>query len=94
MSSAGKKKADQYPQVLLYPANIIDYARVGFLIWALQYDDWRYAVLYTLSYFLDVFDGMVARAMGQTSNLGCASGGAAPRLPRIAGARARGRRAR
>jgi phosphatidylglycerophosphate synthase len=84
---------DNYPAVLFYPANIIDYFRVLFLWLALGgFDGFAYAssggpalfarlglpytegrcfaALYAFSYFLDCFDGIVARALNQCSKLG------------------------
>eukprot|EP00515_Schizochytrium_aggregatum_P016471 CAMPEP_0202108258 /NCGR_PEP_ID=MMETSP0965-20130614/20034_1 /ASSEMBLY_ACC=CAM_ASM_000507 /TAXON_ID=4773 /ORGANISM="Schizochytrium aggregatum, Strain ATCC28209" /LENGTH=201 /DNA_ID=CAMNT_0048677493 /DNA_START=11 /DNA_END=616 /DNA_ORIENTATION=- len=60
--------------VVLYIANIIDYFRAIFLYVAWKHyeagDQWKFVGFYVLSYVLDAFDGMVARAMGQTSKLG------------------------
>ena len=58
------------PIQLLYIPNIIDYFRVLFLYYAVQYEDWRFCAWYAGSYFLDCFDGMAARALGQESRLG------------------------
>jgi len=69
---------------LFYVANFIDYARVLFLYMAIasyplpsplsahvpDTDANRFAVWYVLSYFLDAFDGMAARAFDQCSDLG------------------------
>lgn len=60
--------------VVLYVANLIDYLRVVFLWLAYREyeggDGFMFAVWYVLSYLLDAFDGMAARALGQTSKLG------------------------
>lgn len=54
-----------------YLANIIDYGRVVLLYLALQHmDNWRFCAYYGASYGLDAIDGIVARAMNQTSKLG------------------------
>lgn len=57
-------------EVFFYYANLLDYLRFILLFWALQYTDWRFCLLYGISYFLDVFDGMVARYFDQCSTLG------------------------
>ncbi|GBG32649.1 CDP-diacylglycerol--inositol 3-phosphatidyltransferase [Hondaea fermentalgiana] len=60
--------------VVLYVANIIDYFRVVFLYFAYaefsKGNSWGFAGFYALSYFLDAFDGIAARALNQTSKLG------------------------
>eukprot|EP00501_MAST-03F_sp_TOSAG23-6_P000859 GSMAST32.ASY1.ANO1.895.1 assembled CDS len=58
--------------VLVYPANIIDYVRILFLWLAMGgFNDCNcFAVIYGFSYFLDCFDGIVARALNQCSKLG------------------------
>jgi phosphatidylglycerophosphate synthase len=56
---------------LFYVANIIDYARVLFLYWAVTSPDGtRFAAWYSGSYLLDCVDGYAARALGQESRLG------------------------
>ena len=62
---------------LFYVPNVMDYMRVVFLWIAVTYRDYpfpeegqNFALFYTISYFLDAFDGMAARSLGQTSHLG------------------------
>ena len=62
---------------LLYVPNIMDYMRVYFLWLAITSENYpfeqkgaNFALYYTVSYLLDAFDGMAARALGQTSHLG------------------------
>mmetsp|Transcript_16092 Transcript_16092/g.28578 ORF Transcript_16092/g.28578 Transcript_16092/m.28578 type:complete len:206 (-) Transcript_16092:638-1255(-) len=60
--------------VVLYPANVIDYARAVLLWYAYQAfvggDQLGFVKLYLASYGLDALDGPVARALNQTSKLG------------------------
>eukprot|EP00536_Pseudo-nitzschia_multiseries_P009198 jgi/Psemu1/200187/e_gw1.252.4.1 len=62
--------------VLLYVPNLIGYSRVAFTITALflmlaARENWVLAiVLYLASFVGDLFDGMVARRLGQTSEFG------------------------
>mmetsp|Transcript_116797 Transcript_116797/g.184704 ORF Transcript_116797/g.184704 Transcript_116797/m.184704 type:complete len:248 (+) Transcript_116797:1-744(+) len=74
-SAMSEAKKSDTPAVQLkeffYLANIIDYGRIVFLYLAVSADSgWKFACYYTLSYALDAIDGMVARAMKQTSKLG------------------------
>jgi len=56
---------------LFYLANIIDYARVVALYWALTSDNgYSFVGWYSFSYILDAFDGYAARALNQESRLG------------------------
>jgi len=55
---------------LFYVANIIDYARILTLYWALKSDGWGFLGWYSFSYILDAFDGYAARALNQESRLG------------------------
>eukprot|EP00440_Ansanella_granifera_P003835 gb/GFBE01004163.1/.p1 GENE.gb/GFBE01004163.1/~~gb/GFBE01004163.1/.p1 ORF type:complete len:257 (+),score=51.16 gb/GFBE01004163.1/:1-771(+) len=56
---------------LFYVANIIDYARVLTLYWAVKSSDgYTFACWYSLSYLLDCVDGYAARALNQESRLG------------------------
>mmetsp|Transcript_84474 Transcript_84474/g.235270 ORF Transcript_84474/g.235270 Transcript_84474/m.235270 type:complete len:248 (+) Transcript_84474:92-835(+) len=55
---------------LFYVANIIDYARVVTLYWAITGTGSTFAGWYTVSYILDAFDGYAARALNQESRLG------------------------
>merc|ERR1719203_2385319 len=56
---------------LFYVANIIDYARVVTLYWAVYSDTgYAFAGWYSVSYILDAFDGYAARALNQESRLG------------------------
>mmetsp|Transcript_6771 Transcript_6771/g.13212 ORF Transcript_6771/g.13212 Transcript_6771/m.13212 type:complete len:121 (-) Transcript_6771:553-915(-) len=62
--------------VLLYIPNLIGYSRVAFTIAALilmiaARENWALAIsLYLASFVGDLFDGMVARRLGQTSTFG------------------------
>lgn len=55
---------------LFYLANIIDYARIVTLYWAIQSSGYTFALWYSVSYILDAFDGYAARALNQESRLG------------------------
>ena len=60
-------------QVLCYYANIMDYFRVFSAMYAFYIAKERpiiFVVCYFISFILDAFDGMAARAAGQTSKLG------------------------
>ena len=60
-------------QVLCYYANIMDYFRVISAMYAFYIAKERpiiFVVCYFISFILDAFDGMAARAAGQTSKLG------------------------
>lgn len=62
-------------KVLFYVPNIVDYFRFWFLYKAVEsyvYEDdvWTFAMLYILSYSLDIIDGPLARNLNQTSKLG------------------------
>ena len=60
-------------QVLLYYANIMDYFRVIAAMYAFyisKTDPICFIICYFISFILDAFDGMVARAAHQTSKLG------------------------
>ncbi|CAG9319835.1 PIS1 [Blepharisma stoltei] len=59
--------------VLLYYANIIDYGRILFLLWAMavyQSNPLAFIFFYVVSAALDAVDGMAARHFHQTSNVG------------------------
>lgn len=53
-----------------YLANIIDYARIVTLYWAVQSSGGTFVFWYAFSYILDIFDGPAARALNQESKLG------------------------
>ena len=60
-------------QVLLYYANIMDYFRVIAAMYAFYISKTEpicFIICYFISFILDAFDGMVARAAHQTSKLG------------------------
>ena len=60
-------------QVLLYYANIMDYFRVIAAMYAFyisKTDPICFIICYFISFILDAFDGMAARAAHQTSKLG------------------------
>ena len=60
-------------QVLCYYANIMDYFRVisaMFAFYISKKDPICFVICYFISFILDAFDGMVARAAHQTSKLG------------------------
>ena len=60
-------------QVLCYYANIMDYFRVisaMFAFYISKKDPICFIICYFISFILDAFDGMVARAAHQTSKLG------------------------
>ena len=62
-------------QVLLYYANIMDYFRVIAAMYAFyisKTDPICFIICYFISFILDAFDGMAARAAHQTSKLGAA----------------------
>ena len=61
------------PNIFLYYANIIDYLRVVFALWAFAVAKENYmhfVILYFISFALDGLDGMFARAYDQCSKLG------------------------
>ena len=60
-------------QILFYYANIMDYFRVVASMYAFyisKKDPILFVICYFISFILDAFDGMVARAAHQTSKLG------------------------
>ena len=60
-------------QVLCYYANIMDYFRVVssmFAFYISKKNPVLFVICYFISFILDAFDGMVARAHNQTSKLG------------------------
>eukprot|EP00939_MAST-03C_sp_MAST-3C-sp1_P004754 g4754.t1 len=73
----GEKATFEFKEIFYVP-NVMDYLRVVFLYLAVSYKDYpfennaglNFAMFYTISYLLDAFDGMAARALGQTSHLG------------------------
>jgi len=70
-----KRQSDRMEvPVVLYLANIIDYFRIIALYYAtVQFykgEVYMFAAFYLISYALDAFDGMAARALNQTSKLG------------------------
>ena len=61
------------PNIFLYYANIIDYLRVVFAVWAFtvaKENYWHFIILYFISFTLDGLDGHFARAFDQCSMLG------------------------
>lgn len=68
-----KDEEIQRPNIFLYYANIMDYFRVVAAMGAFSVaktNPIAFEFLYFLSFILDAFDGMVARAAGQKSKLG------------------------
>ena len=60
-------------QILCYYANIMDYFRIIAAMYAFyvsKKDPICFIICYFISFILDAFDGMVARAAHQTSKLG------------------------
>lgn len=61
------------PNVFLFAANIMDYLRVAFVIYAFYYSRTHpilFLIFYFVSFVLDMFDGMAARALDQKSKYG------------------------
>jgi CDP-diacylglycerol--inositol 3-phosphatidyltransferase len=61
------------PNIFLYVANIMDYMRLVFCMYAFYYaktHPWFFLSLYFVAFVLDMFDGMAARALNQKSKLG------------------------
>ena len=61
------------PNIFLYYANIVDYLRVVFAVWAFSVSKenfWMFIILYFISFALDGLDGMLARHFDQCSKLG------------------------
>ena len=59
--------------VVLYVPNLLGYARILLAFWGLHvasFNPWASFYLWILSAFLDLFDGMAARALDQTSSFG------------------------
>lgn len=72
-SEETEDKIIQRPNIFLYYANIMDYFRVVSAMGAFaiaKTNPFVFEFLYFLSFILDAFDGMVARAAGQKSKLG------------------------
>ena len=59
---------------LFYIPNLIDYGRIALLYFAYKeynnHELWNFAILYIISYLLDVVDGFAARVFGQCSQFG------------------------
>ena len=73
MTSKDNKDEIPRPNIFLYYANIMDYFRVVSAMGAFyiaKSNPFAFEVLYFISFILDAFDGMVARAAGQKSKLG------------------------
>lgn len=67
------KKVITSAGILLYYANIMDYFRVVasmFAFYKAKTSPVIFVIFYFISFILDAFDGMVARAAGQVSKLG------------------------
>ena len=61
------------PNVFLFAANVMDYLRVAFCVYAFYYaktNPEMFLILYFIAFVLDMFDGMVARALNQKSKYG------------------------
>ena len=61
------------PNVFLFIANIMDYFRVIFCVYAFYYSKTNpvmFLILYFIAFVLDMFDGMAARALNQKSKYG------------------------
>lgn len=70
---SSKKKIVTSMDILLYYANIMDYFRVLTSMYAFyiaKVSPLTFVIFYFISFILDAFDGMVARAAGQVSKLG------------------------
>ena len=69
------KKLDfsKAPNIFLYAANLMDYLRVAFCVYAFYYSKTNpvlFLSFYFVAFVLDMFDGMVARALNQKSKYG------------------------
>ena len=53
---------------IFYIPNIIEYIRVGLLIYGIYY---KSIIYFIFNYILDIIDGPIARYLNQTSKLGC-----------------------
>ena len=61
------------PNIFLYVPNLIGYTRVALLLMSAYFLRWNpaaFGVTHFLSFFLDYFDGIAARALGQCSSFG------------------------
>jgi CDP-diacylglycerol--inositol 3-phosphatidyltransferase len=61
------------PNVFLFAANIMDYLRVAFVMYAFYYSRTHpilFLSFYFVAFVLDMFDGMAARALNQKSKYG------------------------
>lgn len=68
----GKSRKEE-PKIFWYYANLIDYLRVVFALWAFwvaKTDYWIFIILYFVSFALDGLDGILARRYDQCSKLG------------------------